>query len=51
LATLAGLGEERTANVGDLRSGSTKRCATAVEEGTWAVQLIHAHLEAHPAKR
>jgi thioredoxin reductase (NADPH) len=30
--------------VGDVRSGSTKRCATAVGEGAWAVQLVHAHL-------
>jgi thioredoxin reductase (NADPH) len=29
---------------GDARSGSTKRCATAVGEGAMAVQLIHAHL-------
>jgi thioredoxin reductase len=36
--------------VGDVRSGSTKRCATAVGEGAWAVRLVHAHLEAHPAK-
>ncbi len=27
--------------------GSTKRCATAVGEGAWAVQLVHAHLGAH----
>jgi thioredoxin reductase (NADPH) len=32
--------------VGDVRSGSTKRCATAVGEGAWAVQLVHAHLAA-----
>jgi thioredoxin reductase (NADPH) len=32
---------------GDVRSGSTKRCATAVGEGAWAVQLVHAHLTAH----
>jgi thioredoxin reductase (NADPH) len=41
---------------GDVRSGSTKRCATAVGEGAWAVQLVHAHLTArgvppHPAPR
>ncbi len=30
--------------VGDVRSGSTKRCATAVGEGAWAVQLVHTHL-------
>jgi thioredoxin reductase (NADPH) len=29
---------------GDVRSGSGKRCATAVGEGAWAVQLVHAHL-------
>jgi thioredoxin reductase (NADPH) len=27
---------------GDVRSGSTKRCATAVGEGAMAVQLVHA---------
>jgi thioredoxin reductase (NADPH) len=32
---------------GDVRSGSTKRCATAVGEGAWAVQLVHAHLASH----
>lgn len=32
---------------GDVRSGSTKRCATAVGEGAAAVQLVHAHLAAH----
>jgi thioredoxin reductase (NADPH) len=31
---------------GDVRSGSTKRCATAVGEGAMAVQFIHAHLSA-----
>jgi thioredoxin reductase (NADPH) len=36
---------------GDVRSGSTKRCATAVGEGAWAVQLVHAHIAAHPAVR
>jgi thioredoxin reductase (NADPH) len=35
--------------VGDVRSGSTKRCATAVGEGAWAVQLVHAHLQARSA--
>jgi thioredoxin reductase (NADPH) len=29
---------------GDVRSGSTKRCATAVGEGAMAVHFIHAHL-------
>jgi thioredoxin reductase (NADPH) len=29
---------------GDVRSGLTKRCATAVGEGAMAVQLVHAHL-------
>jgi thioredoxin reductase (NADPH) len=32
---------------GDVRSGSTKRCATAVGEGAMAVQFAHAHLAAH----
>ena len=31
---------------GDVRSGSTKRCATAVGEGAMAVQFVHAHLRA-----
>jgi thioredoxin reductase (NADPH) len=31
---------------GDVRAGSTKRCATAVGEGAWAIQLVHAHLGA-----
>jgi thioredoxin reductase (NADPH) len=33
---------------GDVRAGSTKRCATAVGEGAMAVQLVHASL-ARPA--
>ena len=33
---------------GDVRSGSTKRCATAVGEGSMAVQLVHAHLARTP---
>jgi thioredoxin reductase (NADPH) len=35
--------------VGDVRSGSTKRCATAVGEGAMAVQFVHAHLAHHGA--
>jgi thioredoxin reductase (NADPH) len=31
---------------GDARSGSTKRCAAAVGEGSMAVQLVHQHLAA-----
>jgi len=31
---------------GDVRSGSTKRCAAAVGEGSMAVQLVHAQLAA-----
>jgi thioredoxin reductase (NADPH) len=31
---------------GDVRSGSTKRCATAVGEGSMAVQFVHEHLAA-----
>jgi thioredoxin reductase (NADPH) len=34
---------------GDVRSGSTKRCATAVGEGAMAVQFVHAHLAAGAA--
>jgi thioredoxin reductase (NADPH) len=34
---------------GDVRSGSTKRCATAVGEGAMAVQFAHAHLSRTPA--
>jgi thioredoxin reductase (NADPH) len=34
---------------GDVRSGSTKRCATAVGEGAMAVQFVHAHLSARTA--
>jgi thioredoxin reductase (NADPH) len=33
---------------GDVRSGSTKRCATAVGEGAMAVQVVHAHLGTTP---
>jgi thioredoxin reductase (NADPH) len=29
---------------GDVRAGSTKRCATAVGEGAMVVQLVHAHI-------
>ena len=29
---------------GDVRSGSTKRCAAAVGEGAMAVQFIHARM-------
>ena len=35
---------------GDVRSGSTKRCAAAVGEGSMAVQFVHEHLAA-PAAR
>ena len=34
---------------GDVRAGSTKRCATAVGEGAMAVQFVHAHLSRTPA--
>jgi thioredoxin reductase (NADPH) len=34
---------------GDVRSGSTKRCAAAVGEGSMAVQFVHKHLAAQPA--
>ena len=33
---------------GDVRSGSTKRCATAVGEGAMAVQFVHARLARAP---
>jgi thioredoxin reductase (NADPH) len=35
---------------GDVRSGSTKRCATAVGEGAMAVQFVHGHLAASYAE-
>jgi thioredoxin reductase (NADPH) len=35
---------------GDVRAGSTKRCATAVGEGAMAVQFVHAHLAATNAE-
>jgi len=34
---------------GDVRSGSTKRCAAAVGEGSMAVQFVHEHLAAQLA--
>jgi thioredoxin reductase (NADPH) len=34
---------------GDVRSGSTKRCAAAVGEGSMAVQFVHKHLSAQKA--
>jgi thioredoxin reductase (NADPH) len=34
---------------GDVRSGSTKRCAAAVGEGSMAVQFVHQRLAAQPA--
>lgn len=35
--------------VGDIRSGSTKRCATAVGEGAMVVSLVHQHIARAPA--
>jgi thioredoxin reductase (NADPH) len=35
--------------VGDVRSGSTKRCATAVGEGAMAVMFVHQHLARTPS--
>jgi thioredoxin reductase len=29
---------------GDVRAGSTKRCAAAVGEGAMVVQFVHAHI-------
>ena len=34
---------------GDVRSGSTKRCAAAVGEGSMAVQFVHEYLALQPA--
>lgn len=33
--------------VGDVRSGSIKRVASAVGEGAMAVRLVHEHLDTH----
>lgn len=35
---------------GDVRSGSTKRCAAAVGEGSMAVQFVHEHFAARAAQ-
>jgi thioredoxin reductase (NADPH) len=35
---------------GDVRSGSTKRCAAAVGEGSMAVQFVHKHLAKQPVE-
>jgi thioredoxin reductase (NADPH) len=35
---------------GDVRSGSSKRCAAAVGEGSMAVQFVHEHLAAQPTR-
>jgi thioredoxin reductase (NADPH) len=34
---------------GDVRAGSTKRCAAAVGEGAMVVQLVHGHIRGHAA--
>jgi len=34
---------------GDVRSGSVKRCATAVGEGAMVVRFVHEHLSRVPA--
>ena len=36
---------------GDVRAGSVKRVASAVGEGSMAVQLVHAYLSAHRGSR
>jgi thioredoxin reductase (NADPH) len=41
---LLGTSLEGVFAAGDVRSGSTKRCATAVGEGAMAVQFVHAYL-------
>jgi thioredoxin reductase (NADPH) len=35
---------------GDVRAGSTKRCATAVGEGAMVVQFVHAHIAREDAE-
>jgi thioredoxin reductase (NADPH) len=35
--------------VGDVRSGSVKRCATAVGEGAMVVRFVHERVSAVPA--
>jgi thioredoxin reductase (NADPH) len=35
--------------VGDVRSGSVKRVATAVGDGATVIALLHGYLAAHPA--
>jgi len=50
-AGVAGLLETSVPGIlaaGDVRSGSTKRCAAAVGEGAMAVQFVHEHVAAHP---
>ncbi|MBV9049718.1 MAG: FAD-dependent oxidoreductase [Solirubrobacterales bacterium] len=42
--TLLGTSVSGIFAAGDVRAGSTKRCATAVGEGAMAVQLVHARL-------
>ncbi len=37
--------------LGDVRSGSTKRCATAVGEGATVVRFVHERLAAAAASR
>jgi thioredoxin reductase len=47
--TTAGLLETNIPGIfaaGDVRSGSVKRCAAAVGEGSMAVQFVHKHLAA-----
>ena len=56
LATLAEHGEELRAEVGDVlfrgdvRSGSVKRCATAVGDGAMVVRFIHERFSADVAE-
>jgi thioredoxin reductase (NADPH) len=52
-AGVAGLLETSVSGIlaaGDVRSGSTKRCAAAVGEGAMAVQFVHEHLARQPAE-
>ena len=47
MVRLRGLGRSRTTAHGDVRSGSIKRVASAVGEGSMAVRLVHDRLAAH----
>ena len=50
LATFAGLGFVALP-AGDVRSGSLKRCATAVGEGAMVVRFVHDRIAVHSKTR